>query len=343
LIPPDGEPAPASATPAADSPPPPAGPLGTGIFTIEGRAAPALFVLGWLGTLVGGGVLFVSLQTGAGAAKLVLFIVGLALLSLGLVAASGSQAIERKAHGVRPYWGPSPILVFLACIPTAALPLVLLGVPLQLAGIDVDGPLVAVLALCVQAAVYVLLIRLLVVDTGSLSWSEMRVRRPSVAAFGELVYGAAWALPIIFVTGLISVILVSAFGVTPDSPLPPAREPAGLVLNLIAGAILAPIGEELFFRGFATTAWVKGLGVTRGIVRGGLFFALIHVLQIQASSVSEGLAVAFIAFAVRVPIGLMLGWVFIRRNTIWAPIGLHAAFNGILLLLAETVSQAPVP
>ena len=144
-------------------------------------------------------------------------------------------------------------------------------------------------------------------------------------------------------TGLISLVLVSAFGVTPDSPLPPASDPAGLVLNLIAGAILAPIGEELFFRGFATTAWVKGLGVTRGIVRGGLFFAFIHVLQIQATSVTEGLAVAFIAFAVRVPIGLMLGWLFIRRDTIWAPIGLHAAFNGILVLIAATVSQAPVP
>jgi membrane protease YdiL (CAAX protease family) len=346
LIPPDGEPAPASAAAPPDSSQPPVGPggpIGSGTFTIEGRAAPALFVLGWLATLGGGGVLFVSLQTGPGAAKLVLFVVGLALLSLGLVAAAGSQTIERQARGVRPYWGPSPILVFLACIPTAALPLVLLGVPLQLAGLDVDGPLVAVLALCTQAAVYVLLIRLLVVDTGALTWSEMRIRRPSVAAFGELVFGAAWALPIIFVTGLISLVLVSAFGVTPDSPLPPAREPAGLVLNLIAAAILAPIGEELFFRGFATTAWVKGLGVARGILRGGLFFALIHVLQIQATSVSEGLAVAFIAFAVRVPIGLMLGWLFIRRDTIWAPLGLHAAFNGILVILAETVSQAPVP
>ena len=110
----------------------------------------------------------------------------MALLSLGLVSAAGSQAIERRARGVRPYWGPSPILLFLACIPTAALPLILLGVPLQLAGVDIDGPPVAVLALLVQAAVYVLLIRLVVVDTGALSWSEMRIRRPSVASFGEL-------------------------------------------------------------------------------------------------------------------------------------------------------------
>ena len=222
MIPPDGESAPASSTAPPNSPPAPAGsggPLGTGTFTIEGRTAPALFVLGWLATIVGGGVLFVSLQTGAGAAKFVLFVVGMALLSLGLVSAAGSQAIERRARGVRPYWGPSPILLFLACIPTAALPLILLGVPLQLAGVDIDGPPVAVLALLVQAAVYVLLIRLVVVDTGALSWSEMRIRRPSVASFGELGYGAVWALPIIFVTGLISFVLVSAFGVTPDSPL----------------------------------------------------------------------------------------------------------------------------
>ena len=193
MIPPDGEPAPASAAAPPDPPPPagPGGPLGTGTFTIEGRAAPALFVLGWLATIVGGGVLFVSLQTGAGAAKLVLFVVGLALLSLGLVAAAGSQAIERRARGVRPYGGPSPILVFLACIPTAALPLVLLGVPLQLAGIDVDGPLVAVLALCVQAAVYVLLIRLLVVDTGALTL----VRDADPATLGGFVRRAGLSAP----------------------------------------------------------------------------------------------------------------------------------------------------
>ena len=70
--------------------------------------------------------------------------------------------------------------MFLAFIPTAALPLVLLGVPLQLAGIDIDGPLVAVLGLSVQVAVYVLLIRLVVVDTGALSL----VRDANPAAVG---------------------------------------------------------------------------------------------------------------------------------------------------------------
>jgi CAAX protease family protein len=354
LTPPDGEgdlPAQQPAAPPPAQPPsapgPPSPPTssrpGVGTFTIEGREAPGLFVVGWLGTLIGGVVLFVSLQTASPVAKLVLFIVGLLGVSLGLIAAAGSQTIERRARGIRPYWGPSPFLVLAACIPTAALPLVLIGIPLQLAGVDIDGPPGAVFGLAVQIGVYVLLIRLLVVDTGALSWRRMGITRPSSFAIGELLLGAVWALPIFFVTSLVSVVLVSALGVTPDAPLPPAREPAGLVLNLIAGAILAPIGEELFFRAFATTAWVQAIGAARGIVRGGLFFAFVHVLQIQATSLTEGLAVALIAFTVRVPIGLVLGWLFVRRGTIWAPIGLHAAFNATILILAETLSQPPVP
>jgi CAAX protease family protein len=348
LIPPDAEGGGPALPPASQPQPPvPASqpPLrpGTGTFTIEGRAAPGLFVVGWLGTLIGGVVLFVSLQAAPGAAKLALFIGGLALLSIGLIAASGSQAIERRARGVTPYSGPSPFLVLAACFPTAAVLLVLLGIPLQLAGIDLDGPLVAVIGLVIQMAVYILLIRLLVVDTGALSWRRMGITPPSSTAIGELLLGAAWALPVFLLTSLLSLVLVSALGVTPDAPLPPAREPAGVVLNLIAGAILAPIGEELFFRAFATTAWVQSLGAARGIIRGGLFFAFVHVLQIQATSLTEGLAVALIAFGVRVPIGLVLGWLFVRRGTIWAPIGLHAAFNATILIIAETLSQPPVP
>ena len=151
--------------------------------------------------------------------------------------------------------------MFVACIPTFVLPLVLLGVPLQLAGVDIDGPLVSVIGLTVQVAVYILLIRLLVVDTGALSWSACGSGRPSPASFGELAYGAVFVLLVLPVTLLISAVLVSAFGVVPDSPLPTAREPAGLVLNLIAGVIVAPIGEELFFRGFAYDGLGPGASV----------------------------------------------------------------------------------
>jgi hypothetical protein len=317
---------------------PRAGPPASRTFSLEGRRAPALFVVGWLATIAGAAVLFISLQTGAGVGKLVLFLLGLVLLSVGLIAAAGSQGIERRARGEARYAGPSPILVFLATIPTSFVALVLLGIPLELAGIDPDGPVVGVLALLVNAVVYVGLVRLLVVDTGALSWAEMGVRPLTRAGVVDFATGAAWALPIIFVTGIVASILVGLLGVVPDPVLPSTEDPVGIGLNLVTAGILAPVGEEIFFRAFATTAWIVTLGAARGIVRGAIVFAAVHVLTIDATSPGDGLALALIGFLTRVPVGLALGWLFVRRGSIWAPLGLHATFNAVLVLADATMT-----
>ncbi len=49
--------------------------------------------------------------------------------------------------------------------------------------------------------------------------------------------------------------------VQPASPLPPTGTTIGFALSLLAGVVVAPFGEEILFRGFATTAWVRGRGV----------------------------------------------------------------------------------
>src|SRR5207253_609227 len=96
-----------------------------------------------------------------------------------------------------------------------------------------------------------------------------------------------------------------------------------------------PIGEETFFRGFATAAWARVYGPTRAIVQGALFFAFVHVLTIAAADFSEGTRQALIAFVVRVPVALALGWLFLRRRSIYAPMGLHA-----IVLQQRTGSRA---
>ena len=35
------------------------------------------------------------------------------------------------------------------------------------------------------------------------------------------------------------------------------------------------------------------------------------------------------------PVAFALGWLFVARRSIWAPLGLHIAFNAILLVLGE--------
>jgi membrane protease YdiL (CAAX protease family) len=77
------------------------------------------------------------------------------------------------------------------------------------------------------------------------------------------------------------------------------------------------------------------------VIRAALIFALAHVLTTAGTSAGDAFGLAVVGFGTRVPIAIALGWLFIRRGTIWAPLGLHAAFNAVLLVLAE-VAQTPI-
>jgi membrane protease YdiL (CAAX protease family) len=325
--------------PAPDRPDRPERP-GASIFTIEGRSAPGLFVVGWLATLVGLGAILVAFMAAGGPAP-ILLIAGLIVLSIGLVAGAGAQAIERRERGRRNYAGPSPFLVFAAALPISSLFAIGVGAILTALGFPIDGPVGALASVGLQALVYIGLIRLLVVDGGSLTWADMRIRRPSTTDLVEFVLGAGWALPVIVAT-LPVALLVSQFVPTPPpSPLPATGSVGGLLLHLLAGAIIAPIGEEVLFRGFATTAWVRDMGVGRGVVRAALFFAVAHVLTISGANAGEAIGAAVAAFVGRIPVALALGFLFVRRDTIWAPLGLHAGFNALLLVFQELAAQNP--
>lgn len=337
---------PADATPPADPADPaaladPATPSrpGAGTFTIEGRSAPGLFVVGWLATLIGLVTIGVSVLAGGSTAAVILLYVGLAVLSVGLVAGAGAQGIERRTRGDVRYPGPSPFLVFAASVPVSLFAVLVIAIPFSITGIEVDGPIGRLASVFIQALVYIGLIRLLVVDTGALSWADMGVRGFDRRALGELATGALFAGPVILATIVVAGVLYQIFPVTPVSPLPPTGEWLGFVVNLVAGAIVAPIGEELLFRAFATTAWARSIGNRRALVRGALFFAVVHVLTISGASAGEAFGLAVVGFASRIPVALALGWLFLQRKSIWAPIGLHATFNAILLITAEIAAR----
>lgn len=299
-------------------------------------------MIGWGGTVGGLVIIGIALLSGGAGAAPWLLMAGLVLLAVGLIAGAGSQGIERRVRGRGAYRGPSPLLVFAASIPVSLIAVILLGIPLSIVGVPVDGPVGRLGSVAVQAVIYVGLIRLLVVDVGALSWAAMQVRRFDRAALADLGAGALWAAPAIVATIPIAAVLSFLLPVTPVSPLPPTGSVGGLVINLVAGALIAPIGEEMLFRAFATTAWSTDLGAQRGLIRGALFFAVVHVLTVGGGTAGEAMALAVMGFASRIPVALALGWIFQRRRSVWASIGLHAAFNGILIVLGEAALRSAV-
>ncbi len=265
------------------------------------------------------------------------------MLSFGLIAAAGNQALERRARG-ESYAGPSPILVFAATIAVTYFVGAVLGQLLESlvssTGTKVWAPIGQLIAGVLTAIIFIGVVRLTVVGTGALSWSEMGMRRFDRQAASDLVAGASLALPVIGATLVVGAILVTIFGVVSPSPLPPTGELSGLLLQLVTGAVLAPIAEEIFFRGFAVSAWRRSIGANRAIVRATLLFALAHVVGVEATDFRQAIGLIVVGAGTRVPVAWVLGWVFVRRGSIWAPIGLHATFNGALLILAHFAIQS---
>jgi membrane protease YdiL (CAAX protease family) len=324
-----------------DEPQPPAPPPprpGASIFTIEGRSAPGLFVVGWLASILG---LALVLVGAFAASSLFLYFLGPTLLTVGLVAGAGSQSIERRARG-EAYAGPSPYLVFAATIAAvyAVGSVVGLGLHLLTGPSTLPDYVIRFIGVSLQAAVFIGIVRLTVVDSQALSWREIGWTPLDASALRDLAYGSFFSLPVIGLTTILAGVLVQVFQVVPEAPLPPTGLAAGLVIQLLAGAIIAPVAEETVFRGFAISAWQRTVGARGAIVRASLLFALAHVLNVTADNTGQAVGLIVVGFVTRLPVAVALGWLFVARRSIWAPLGLHIAFNGILLILGELAASA---
>lgn len=321
---------------------PPLGP----VFSLAGRPASGLYAGAWLSFAVGAGLLGVAL-----AASLSGNSGGAALLAIGAflaffgaaVLASGYQAISRRV--TRPagrYRGPSPLLIFVAVFAAANV----VGAIIALTGLDASmgRGVRALVSIAFVVPLYALLVWVLVVREGALSWWEMGWPRPSsgrewAKALGDLGYGLAFTLPVLVATVLLAALLAGLLEVIPPPVLPIPVSAADWALVLVVAVILAPLGEELFFRGFAQTAWTRDLGWRGAVIRTAVFFSLVHAISTTGVDFSEGLRLAAVATVARLPVSLGLGWVFARTGSIAAPVALHAAFNGLMLVLASLASS----
>ena len=284
-------------------------------------------------------VLLVSvLASGSGASPWV-FLAGLAVLGMGLLAAGGSQAIERGRREDLAYRGPSPVLALTAVMALTLLAIIVVLAPLSALGLDARSPAATTISLALTTVMYVAVVRLLVVGPGALSWSDMGLRLPMGAASRDLLIGAVLAVPVLVVTLILGGVL-SRFLQPAPGALPAAGDAFGLIANLVSAAVLAPIGEELFFRGFATTAWARAAGTRTAIVRGALLFAIAHVVTLFDASFATGAQHALFSFLALLPVSLTLGWLFLSRRSLYAAIGLHAAFNALQVIVLFVAAAA---
>ncbi len=86
-----------------------------------------------------------------------------------------------------------------------------------------------------------------------------------------------------------------------------------IALGFVAAALVAPITEEAFFRGFIIGGLRKRFGAIASLLISAVFFALVHP--------------PLTIFPVIFMLGLMLGALLLQTGSLWPAIFLHMAFN----------------
>jgi len=90
---------------------------------------------------------------------------------------------------------------------------------------------------------------------------------------------------------------------------------------LIGGAFIGPVCEEIIFRGVILEGLAKKYNPTKALIFSALIFGLIHMQPLQVIG-------AFFA-------GLILGWIYLKTQSLWVVIALHVIHNFVAFTFAD--------
>lgn len=156
-------------------------------------------------------------------------------------------------------------------------------------------------------------------------WSSVGLR--GFRAFQGARYIVGYYLILLGLLVILAIVATSLGGnnIAP----PPGGEGGGTeMLNVMGGfwltfaisVVIAPIIEEIVFRGALFPAIKRRYGLTAGIVLSSLVFTLVHMNPIQMISV--------------LPLGIYLAIMYHRTGSIYPGMILHATWNLMVLLIA---------
>jgi membrane protease YdiL (CAAX protease family) len=258
-----------------------------------------------------------------------LLLMAITVSGLGVIVGLGMHVarsiVVREPLAVGRYRGPS-VLALLALAVVAA----------NAASVSVAGDVLAVTEgrapSMVGALVLLTITQAALLAVGGLFVAAPRALQglrllPERGLWRSIGLGALLAIPAWIAAQLVAVItarLLEPIGLRPEEGV--AEAAIGLVdpiVLVVALVVVAPIAEELFFRGIVFNAWLREFGLRRAIIGSALLFALIH-------------GSIFVIPAI-LALGIGLALLYHRTGSLPASMAMHATFNGITLALGLLV------
>jgi len=141
-----------------------------------------------------------------------------------------------------------------------------------------------------------------------------------------------------FTGGLLLFIIVLASGIMvstlfPNEPKPQpfaellleAKTPFEVFVPFVMGGFFAPLGEEIYFRGFAYLVLREKFGVVMGIIITSIFFSALHFDVVRFIPLTLG--------------GAGLAWLYETTGSLLTPIIAHSVWNVSMLALMYFASK----
>lgn len=252
---------------------------------------------------------------------------------VGLLMNAVRAVIVREALPPARYRGPAVfVLLALASIFTLIETVTVAGATLALvSGQPISVPATLVIFTATQTGLLAVAILFVAVPN---ALAGVRLLPPRGGALRTFAIGLLLALPAWLVATLLGALLQGILdrlghpavpGILDDAI---ARlDPTALVLAVV---LVAPIAEEIFFRGLVLNAWLREYGARFGIIGSAALFGAIHA----DTSSGEALLTSVVRVVPIFGLGLALAFVYRRTGSLLAAIGMHVGFNALSITIA---------
>ena len=179
----------------------------------------------------------------------------------------------------------------------------------------------------VQAGTIILAVILLTRRRGSTSrdlgliWTNMR---------GKIVSGLVGGIILSFAVTALGMLVSILVGPPPpqevEKMLTDIKQGKDILLPFISVSILAPVSEELYFRGMVYPVIRSRFGVRAALILSGLFFSMLHLDMYRLVPIWAG--------------GIVLAYFYEKTGSLITSITAHSTWNTVMLLTMYLAGRA---
>ncbi|MFD1851583.1 CPBP family intramembrane glutamic endopeptidase [Oceanobacillus bengalensis] len=177
----------------------------------------------------------------------------------------------------------------------------------------------------IMSIIFTLGLYFIAIKPKKLSWKEVGLQRFPKSYWGPII---GWTVVLIIVAIIVSYVMEWVFQIGVDNSKTESLQTRLTFINFIiafvSAAIISPIYEEIFYRGFLYRWFRTKYGLFTGMFVSSFIFMIVHIPTFNT------LPYTFLS-------GLIFAWTYEKTNSIYPAMIIHALFNGLSIILTATL------